>query len=152
MLATDLRDQAVLSLIQRNVDRNSHLIKADLKVAALDFDDDLAEMADLKTVDYVLAGDVIYDDAITDRFVNFLLRLRDISRSVRVMVALEKRFVFTVAELETRAPAYEYLLARLGEVRDRVTVTEVPVVWQQYFCYERSEEMVMLELGLVAVC
>ena len=126
------------------------MIKTDLKVAALDFDDDLSEIADLDTVDYVLAGDVIYDDAITDSFLSFLMRLRvRVARRVRVMVAMEKRFVFTVAELETRAPAYEYLLARLGEVRDKVTVTSVPVRWQQYFCYERSEEMVMLELGLV---
>ena len=149
--ATDLRDPAVLSLIQRNVARNSHMIKTDIKIAALDFEDDLSEIADLETVDYILAADVIYDNAITDSFLNFLMRLRvRVAPSVRVMVAMEKRFVFTVAELETRAPAYEYLVERLEEVRDRLTVTSVPVRWPQYFCYERSEEMVMLELGLVA--
>lgn len=65
---------------------------------------------------------VIYDNDITDYFIKTLERLLDKnglnqSGDKEVYIALEKRYVFTLAELDTMAPCYEYFLQRLNDVR-----------------------------------
>ena len=54
--------------------------------------------------------------------------------------------VFTVADLEERCPAYEHLMIRLGEVKERVVVKEIEINWSQHLCYERSNELVLLHI------
>lgn len=152
VLATDLADSDVQNLINRNVTRNKDLLIGNIEVTELDFKDDLSRNCKLDNVEIVLAGDIIYDDNITDSFVEFLLRLRNLTSSPRVLVSLEKRFVFTVADLDTRAPAYEHFMKRLGELSDKVIVKRVDIEFEQYFCYERSAELVMLDLKFVKDC
>jgi len=98
----------------------------------------------------VLAGDVIYDDTITDSFVKFLLRLRrNLSGPLKALVTLEKRVVFTVADLEERCPAYEHLMTRLEEEKERVVVKQIEIDWEQHLCYERSNELVLLQIQVL---
>ena len=147
VLATDIKNQVVLDLLQRNVSRNALLADGKVSVMPLDFNDDLAQGSGLEKVDMVLAGDVIYDDTITDSFVKFLLHLRHLtSGPLNVLVTLERRVVFTVADLEERCPAYEHLMIRLGEVKERVVVKEIEINWSQHLCYERSNELVLLHI------
>jgi len=147
VLATDLKDQVVLDLLQRNVTRNTSLADGKVSVMPLDFNDDLTQVTGLEKVDLVLAGDVIYDDTITDSFVKFLLRLRhQSSRPLKALVTLERRVVFTVADLEERCPAFEHLMSRLEEEKERVVVKELGIDWEQNLCYERSNELVLLQV------
>ena len=156
VLATDLDDPEVLELIQRNVSRNKTLLRGEVTVAALDFrDQELEQLQGWEEVDTVLAGDVVYDNDITDSFIDFLLRMRvRVKGDLRAIVALERRVVFTLEDLEPRAPAFEYLMARLEEERKRgsVIVTKLEVDWSQHFCYERTDDLVLLELELVNMC
>jgi len=150
VLATDLKDQAVLDLLQRNITRNASLADGKVSVMPLDFNDDLAHVTDLEKIDLVLAGDVIYDDTITDSFVKFLLRLRqNLSGPLKALVTLEKRVVFTVADLEERCPAYEHLMTRLEEEKERMVVKQIEIDWEQHLCYERSNELVLLQIQVL---
>jgi hypothetical protein len=149
VLATDLPSPGQLDLLRRNFARNAGMIGDRVAVAGLDFRDDLAGVPGLQGVDTVLAGDVIYDDSITDSFVEFLLRLRgQVAGPLRAVLAMERRIVFTLEELEPRAPAYEHLMARLAVLEGQLEVKRLPIDWDQHFCYERSEELVLLELRL----
>merc|ERR1719376_895197 len=137
VLATDLKDQAVLDLLQRNITRNASLADGKVSVMPLDFNDDLDHLTGLDKVDLVLAGDVIYDDTITHSFVKFLLRLRQhLSGPLKALVTLERRVVFTVADLEERCPAYEHLSSRLEEEKERVVAKEIEIDWGRHLCYE----------------
>ena len=60
--------------------------------------------------DYILAGDIIYDDAITDAFITFINKTLDAFKQTAFLVSLEKRFVFTVMDLDTVAPAYQHFI------------------------------------------
>jgi len=147
VLATDLKDKVVLDLLQRNITRNASLADGKVSVMPLDFNDDLPQVTGLERVDLVLAGDVIYDDTITDSFVKFLLRLRHhLSGPLEALVTLERRVVFTVADLEERCPAFEHLMSRLEEEKERVVVKEIEIDWEQHLCYERSNELVLFQI------
>ena len=145
VLATDLKDQAVLGLLQRNITRNVSLTDGKVNVRPLDFNDDLSQVTGLEKIDLILAGDVIYDDTITNSFVKFLLNLRHhLSGPLEALVTLERRVVFTVADLEERCPAYEHLMSRLEEEKERMVVKQIEIDWEQHLCYERSNELVLL--------
>ena len=92
VIATDIRKCDILDLIKKNCSNNKSLIKEDISVKPLEFGDDLEAAEYLETVDVVLAGDIIYDNDITDKFITFLKKLRKKSRrNLTVLVALEKR-------------------------------------------------------------
>ena len=92
MTATDIRNCDILDLIKKNCSNNKTLIKEDISVKPLEFGDDLETAEYLETVDVVLAGDVIYDNDITDKFLKFLNKLRKKSKkNLTVLVAMEKR-------------------------------------------------------------
>ena len=60
----------------------------------LDFEDNLEKMDFLEDVDVIVAGDIIYDNMITDKFIEFLEKYqRKKARATIVYIALEKRFV-----------------------------------------------------------
>ena len=96
MLATDIRSCDILNLIKKNIANNRELIKHSINVAALDFGDtDLNEEPFIGTVTDVVAGDIIYDNDITEKFLLFLtkLQMRHVGSSpIFVHVAMEKRY------------------------------------------------------------
>merc|ERR1712150_319057 len=53
VLATDLKNQVVLDLLQRNMTRNASLADGKVSVMPLDFNDDLAQVTGLERVDLV---------------------------------------------------------------------------------------------------
>jgi len=156
VIATDVGERGILELMRKNIARNEEVLKSAIKVRELDFKSDIYSSDELINIDYVIAGDIIYDDQITSHFLNFLAKLLKIVRtkSLKILVSLEKRFVFTVADLDTVAPAYDYFLTHLEHFKDdnathRVSVNEICLDFPQHFCYERSLEMVMLEIVCV---
>jgi predicted nicotinamide N-methyase len=142
------------------VARNSHLIppSTGITVAALDFSRHTT-IIQKEPFDLVLAGDVIYDDDITSSFVSFIGQLASSmagiqNSTVSVVIATEKRYVFTLAELDTVAPAFDFFMNQLDQLmmqqtRDqgkRMDLEFQNIDFPQYFCYERSKEMVLLKL------
>jgi predicted nicotinamide N-methyase len=62
-----------------------------------------------KTVNVILAADVVYDDDLTTALMRTCLSvLLRASKGTYVLLALEKRDCFTVQDMQVRAPAYEY--------------------------------------------
>lgn len=96
---------------------------------------------------------VIYDDDITDAFIQTLEKILDPndfneSREKEIYIALEKRYVFTLAELDTIAPCYEYFLSGIKKIRltNNWKLESIPIDFPQYFEYERANELVLLKL------
>jgi len=154
VLATDINNKEILKLMQRNVERNRHLLEGEVVVKALNFKDDLMIVQeDLKNIEIVLAGDIIYDDDITEDFIEFMVNLHNIVKcdTLKFIVALEKRFVFTVADLDTVAPAHDFFMDQLEQFSNKyplhkICTTKISLDFTQYFCYERSKDMLMLEI------
>lgn len=91
--ATDIDNCDIMDLIQRNCRANSELVKESITVRPLDFGDNLEKLDFIDNIDTIIAGDIIYDNGITEKFVEFLCRLKlKVDRSVSVIVAMEKRY------------------------------------------------------------
>lgn len=97
---------------------------------------------------------MIYDNDITDHLVETLQYILDPSdanqsKDKQVFLALEKRYVFTMADLDTLAPCYEYFLQRVNELRQTTINWKLDTVdmdFPQFFNYERSKELIIMKL------
>ena len=89
----------------------------------------------------------------TDAFIHTLEKLlRPDKENVPkvIFIALEKRYVFTVAHMESLAPCYEYFLDGIEKIRYKHgwKFQSIPIDFPQYFEYERVKELVLLKLSL----
>ncbi|GAB0098129.1 Methyltransferase-like protein 22 [Sergentomyia squamirostris] len=157
VICTDISDGGILTVIQRNITRN---FRKNIQVMELDFlqpdswTENLKEDQDAG-IDFVLAADVIYDNDITDAFISTLDRLLSHSNHpMCVLIALEKRFVFTVDDLDTTAPCFEYFLRQFEEVRysrgwrmEYIPMGKIP----QYFLYERVPQLILIQITKIPI-
>lgn len=93
---------------------------------------------------------VIYDDELTDGLVDTIRKLLMPGKTKRdIYIALEKRYVFTVADLDIVPPCYEYFLAGIEKLRwaNGWTVTNIPIDFPQFFNYVRCKELVLLKIS-----
>lgn len=98
---------------------------------------------------------MIYDNDITDCFVKTVERILDPTiankfKDKEVYIAMEKRYVFTLADLDTMAPCYEYFLQCINEIRKKTNwkFEKVNTDFPKYFDYERSKDLVIMKLYL----
>ncbi len=112
--------------------------------------------------DLVLAAHLAYDDALSEAVASRARELADVGAAVGDLVfCLEKRYNFTLREMDVVASGYEHFLRSLRRAFDleeeegeagahgaRITELSCDRV-EQYFCYERSKDLcvVKLELG-----
>lgn len=149
---TDLNVGGLLELIRENVRLNNHLLGGKkVSVRELDFMERnwTEEMKKLvKETDFVVAADVIYDDKITEAFLATLQTLFEHAKpSVEVLVALEKRFVFTLADMDSVAPSFEHFKRIFDKtLRSRLTLDFVPIDFAQYFEYDRVKQLVLMRI------
>lgn len=96
---------------------------------------------------------MIYDDTITEAFVitleNLLLELPKLKS---VYIALEKRYVFTVEDMDSVAPSYEHFLRVFYRRNKRFGITrwklsQVSLDFPRYFEYEKVKELVLLKIS-----
>jgi methyltransferase-like protein 22 len=155
VLCTDIDLGGILALIERNVKRNSRLHKENISVMELNFCDKewSSELnAKLKNVEYIFAADLIYDDDLTELFTLALERLLlSLSKLKTIYIALEQRFVFTVLDLDTTAPCYDYFLKCFQRLQQRHPekswrLQPISIDFPQFFQYERVRELVLLQL------
>ena len=164
VVASDLEQN--IALAKKNVDVNSDLLHGRRSVQVIPFDvikDIGCVPEELIGASLVYGTDVVYtsifdDDELSDAIVNLmemvLITYPKIERR-RFLFTVEKRFIFTIKDLRTVAPAYEYFMAKMkeklleegGQVREMYNV-KVEVMngdkITQIFCYERSPEMVLV--------
>lgn len=113
VIFTDVDKGDIFKLVQSNISRNSHLLNYPIKTIHLDFfskklPQDI--LNDIKNISIIIASDVIYDEKITDAFLKTINLFFMESSKLTVFVALEKRYVFTIDDLDTVAPCYEYFV------------------------------------------
>ncbi|XP_031776814.1 methyltransferase-like protein 22 isoform X1 [Nasonia vitripennis] len=149
VVCTDVNLGGILRLIEKNFQRNKALVKSKVCVTELDF---LSEnwnatlSGKVKNVDVIMAADVIYDDKITDGFVKTLAKLLDTAGARQAYVALEKRYVFTIADLDSVAPMYEEFLRCLRRHKVNWSIEEIKLDFPQYFRYQRLSQLTLMRI------
>lgn len=158
VVCTDINIGGILDIIKSNFNRNKKFIKAiTMKTLELDFmassnwSDDINKT--IMNTDIILAADVIYDDELTDAFIKTLeviLNTSSPNRKKIVYVALEKRYVFTVADMDTCAPCYEYFLNEFYKLKTKHshwTIEAISIDFPQFFDYERTNALVLWKIA-----
>lgn len=154
---TDLDIGGLLDLIRNNVKLNPHLnLKADISVQELDFmkRNWSGSLKDhVVNSDFIVAADVIYDDQITEAFIATIGCLFEHSTndSMEMLVALEKRFVFTLADLDSVAPCFEHFLRVFDkQLRSKLRIDYIPLdEFSQYFEYDRVPQLVLMRISRI---
>lgn len=105
---------------------------------------------------YFLFVLVIYDNDITDVFIQTIFRLFKISASLEnFYVALEKRYVFTIDDLNAVAPMYFYFTETFGKACQafnnssssfKLKLVDVNINFPQFFEYDRCKELVLMNI------
>uniref|UniRef100_A0A1B6GD54 Methyltransferase-like protein 22 n=1 Tax=Cuerna arida TaxID=1464854 RepID=A0A1B6GD54_9HEMI len=155
VICTDVDLGGILNLISANIELNAELVRAPVSVMALDFfqEDWSKELtAVVGQADLVLAADVIYDNDLTEAFVKTLTKILSTPPKKTVLVALEKRFVFTIEDLDVVAPCYEHFLSSIKKewVRPPMsqwTMEPLELDFPQYFQYDRTKHLVIWKLS-----
>ncbi|XP_055529894.1 methyltransferase-like protein 22 [Wyeomyia smithii] len=160
VICTDINVGGLLDLIQANIARNAYLSDPECKVSVTeldfttkyeDYSDDLKNQ--LQDVEYVITADVIYDDTITEAFVLTLESLLlELPKLKSVYIALEKRYVFTLEDMDSVAPSYEHFLRVFYKRNKRFGITrwklsQVSLNFPRYFEYEKVKELVLIKIS-----
>ncbi|XP_046581906.1 methyltransferase-like protein 22 isoform X1 [Haliotis rubra] len=109
----------------------------------------------LDSVSLILAAEVIYDPDLTDAFFSTVTQLMSRPPAKTLYMTLEKRLVFTLADLDVVSPAYEHFREMIQELSglcvDGVTFhcCQIHCDFPQYFTYDRHKH---LELWQITSC
>ncbi|XP_071629169.1 methyltransferase-like protein 22 isoform X1 [Temnothorax longispinosus] len=149
VICTDINVGGILNLIKRNFLRNHTYVRSNYRIEEVNFlnlqwSKKLEER--LQSANVVLAADVIYDDKITDGFVRTLMKLLHTKKKKTIYVALEKRYVFTVADLDTTAPMYEEFLRCVEKYKMNWSVDYINIDFPRYFKYDRVKHLVLMKI------
>lgn len=151
VISTDISKGNILTLIETNVKLNSHWIKGKVEVEELDFyNHNYSEKMTslIEKANVIIAADVVYHDDLTDAFLSTLKQIMSMGQEKIAFVSLEKRYVFTLSDLDVVAPCYDYFYENLYKVMqathkiEQLDTSKVP----QYFCYERAKELVLFRI------
>ncbi|XP_044582074.1 methyltransferase-like protein 22 [Cotesia glomerata] len=146
---TDIDSHGIIELIQRNFVRNSQYINAKFNIMELDFlncnwSSNLTKKITESTI--ILAADVIYDNDITEGFVNTLSKILNSNIKRIAYVALEKRFVFTIADLDSVAPMYEEFIRCITQRNLNWNIQTIDINFPQYFQYNRVKQLLLMKI------
>ncbi|XP_068426984.1 methyltransferase-like protein 22 [Clinocottus analis] len=164
LYCTDVGED-LLSMCQRNVTLNQHMIKpagGEVIVRQLDWlqydlctDADMEfrwteeEVADLyDNTKIIIAADVCYDDDLTDGLFRTLYRLcSNFRHTCTIFISLEKRMNFTLRHMDVSCDAYNHFSHCLFQLEDLVDgrcsfkVEQLPTDFAQFLLYERIEQL-----------
>nr|XP_040236082.2 methyltransferase-like protein 22 isoform X1 [Anopheles coluzzii] len=159
VICTDIDIEGLLDLLRDNMQRNAHLssphcrvhvTELDFKVSYQDYPRDLKTK--LQDVQYVIAADVIYDDDITEAFVRTIVSLLlELPKLKAIYIALEKRYVFTLEDMDSVAPCYDYFLRYFEKRNGRFGVNRWKLInvcmdFPRYFDYDKVKDLVLLKV------
>ncbi|XP_076753100.1 methyltransferase-like protein 22 isoform X2 [Xylocopa sonorina] len=149
VICTDIDVKGILQLIHRNFERNLEYIKCKIEVKELNFLDTEWHVSYAKRINQanvILAADVIYDETITEGFVQTLAKLLNSKTPKTVYIALEKRYVFTTANMDTTAPMYEEFLACIERKQLNWHIEYIKLDFPRYFSYNRVKQMILMKI------
>ncbi|EEB12510.1 conserved hypothetical protein [Pediculus humanus corporis] len=155
IISTDLDTGNILKLLESNLKRNSEIIKGKATVEKLDFlnsDNWSPSFCDkVKHTDIIIAADVIYDNTITEAFIKTITKILSSSPKKTLFIGLEKRYVFTISDLDSVAPCYEHFMSCLKSAQNEMpfkqwTISEMNIDFPQYFNYERTKQLIMFKI------
>ncbi|XP_073968417.1 methyltransferase-like protein 22 [Rhodnius prolixus] len=154
VICSDIDKCGILQLIKRNINRNKKLLKGKVGVSTFDFyqqEWSVHLTRKIKQSDVIIAADVIYEDSLTEAFVECITKILQTPPVKRFYLALEKRYVFTMAHLDSVAPCYEYFLKCLRNKWSKYpmcnwSLKELKTDFKQYFNYVRTKELVLWEI------
>lgn len=146
VICTDVDIGGILELTRANVKRNGQILKGDLDVMELDFKKPFSSKLTkaITETDIVIAADVIYDDDLTDCLINVLGTILVKNPKITIYMALEQRYVFTLADLDSVAPCYEYFKRKATD--KHWIIRDMCIDFPQYFEYERCKELLLLKI------
>ncbi|CAG7834848.1 unnamed protein product [Allacma fusca] len=166
-----LDEFSVLDLIKSNLKHNEKFVQSEFRIQPLDFTNtswspELEEF--ISQADVILAADVVYHERITQAFVTTLKKILSCgNKSKDIFIAMEKRYAFTIYDLDTVAPMYAHfvdelesvlnlsassqssfaVMHRSGSTSVQLTIQQIPLSFPQYFNYERTKELVLWHLS-----
>lgn len=149
IICTDVDKKGILELIRRNFLRNHTYIKSKVYIHELDFLNlkwPTFYEKRINEANIILAADVIYDENITEGFVQTLAKLLNSKISKIVYITLEKRFVFTTANMDTTAPMFEEFLKCIEKQQFNWHIEYIKIDFPQYFKYDRVKEMILMKI------
>ncbi|XP_046829530.1 methyltransferase-like protein 22 isoform X3 [Vespa crabro] len=149
IICTDINLGEILKLVKRNFIRNISYVKCKYHIEELNFlnlkwSKSLEEKVNMTEI--FIASDVIYDDVITNGFVITLEKLLSKEVLKTAYIALEKRHVFTVANMETVAPMYEEFLRCIQRRNLNWNIEYVKIDFPRFFKYERIQHMILMKI------
>ncbi|XP_078039800.1 methyltransferase-like protein 22 [Augochlora pura] len=149
VICTDVDVEGILKLIRRNFVRNIAYVKSKIYVKELDFLNSTWPTFYKKRMDeatIILAADVIYDENITKGFVRTLKTLLSSEIPKTIYIALEKRYVFTTANMDTTAPMYEEFLKHIDTEKQNWHIEYIKIDFPRYFKYDRLKQMILMKI------
>ena len=146
IFTTDLPE--LVDLLKENLHSNN---SKNVEVFPLDLKDFTKDNKVFREIDIVIGADVIYDNDVTDGVINFLQRLLDDATkdTLEFIFTIDKRYIFTIDDMETVAPSYEYFMSQLTDLDPaeawNIKCEEIPADQiHQTFCYERSPDLCLI--------
>jgi len=157
IIVTDL--DILMDTLKKNLQRNKvNFENTKLEVLDVNAYESSAIFPKLPSFNVILGADVIYSKDITDGIFNVISKYsldnsanNDPDFDKKLYFAIDKRYIFTLDALETVAPAYEYFMSKIDELRAwkklTVSIYEESEI-EQAFCYERSKDLVVVSVQI----
>jgi len=157
IIVTDL--DILMDTLKKNLQRNKvNFENTKLEVLDVNAYESSAIFPKLPNFNVILGADVIYSKDITDGIFNVISKYsldnsanKDSDFDKKLYFAIDKRYIFTLDALETVAPAYEYFMSKIDELRAwkklTVSIYEESEI-EQAFCYERSKDLVVVSVQI----
>ena len=172
LYSTDLLE--VIPLTQRNIVNNVNGASDLIEVFALDIEKcSIPTKISESSLELILAADLIYDNHLTKCIVKtlHLLILQELlrhessreikgskSKILTCLFSIEKRFNFTIQDLEVTAPAYDYFIKCLDELSTNMRQSHMglDIIYKsldtnisQAFCYERCKNVIIIQIDVI---
>lgn len=157
IIVTDL--DILMDTLKKNLQRNKvNFENTKLEVLDVNAYESSTIFPKLPNFNVILGADVIYSKDITDGIFNVISKYsldnsanKDSDFDKKLYFAIDKRYIFTLDALETVAPAYEYFMSKIDELRAwkklTVSIYEESEI-EQAFCYERSKDLVVVSVQI----
>ncbi|PFX31866.1 Methyltransferase-like protein 22 [Stylophora pistillata] len=163
IFCTDVGD-TILGNCKANIAANSHLFRygseavtvheLDWEKKGLPTENDpfcwtMEDQKMFKGISVVLAADVIYDDSLTDAFIETVLHLFEQKPDIVLYLTMEKRLNFTLKDLAVTCPAYSHFIERINELENKqktLTARKLSMEFPKYLQYERVKELELWEI------
>ncbi|XP_072032909.1 methyltransferase-like protein 22 [Amphiura filiformis] len=168
---TDVGNQ-VLTKCQENIQNNSHLFDNSSTQSPVVFVRELdwtktelnkdptnsfswrnEDEKNLAKASVIFAADVIYDNHLTDAFFKTLVRIMHLGRKKTTYISLERRYNFTLSDLDVTCKEYDYFRSHLTNLVSsssgspvQFSVNQISTDFTQYFNYNRVKQIELWQI------